>query len=188
MNHIRFALRQLRKSPGFNIFVIFTALSSTLAANTSPPDPPAKTFWDYNLEARAARLSGDLQTWLAAGGEALKLAPGNPEVMISVSRANAALGRNDEALSLLNEAVRRGAGFEPDRFPEYERIKQEERFLQIVKQAKTNMAPVPRAETFALLPSGSEGIAYDPVSRRLFGGTEGEIFQVDAAGKVSPFV
>ena len=149
---------------------------------------PAKTFWEYNLELRAARLKGDHQTWATAGAEVLKLAPDSPEVMISVSRANAALGRTDEALKLLSEAVRRGAGFEPDRFPEYERIKQEARFQEIVKQAKTNMAPLPKAETFALLPSSAEGIAYDPMSRRLFAGPEGEIVQIDAEGKVSPFV
>jgi hypothetical protein len=50
------------------------------------------------------------------------------------------------------------------------------------------MAPVPRAETFTLLPSSAEGIAYDPVSRRLFAGPEGRIVQIDEAGKVSPFV
>jgi len=38
------------------------------------------------------------------------------------------------------------------------------------------------------LPSSSEGIAYDPVSRRLFAGTDGEILQIDADGRVSPFV
>jgi hypothetical protein len=148
---------------------------------------PEKTFWDYNIEIRTARLKGDHETWAAAGAEVLKLAPDSPEVMISVSRANAALGRHDEALRLLEEAVRRGAGFEPDRFPEYERMKQEEPFLRIAKQAKANMAPVPRAETFALLPSSAEGVAYDPVSRRLFAGPEGEIVQIDEAGKVSPF-
>ena len=142
---------------------------------------------DYMLEARAARLKGDLQTWLAAGGEALKLAPDNPEALISVSRVNAALGRNDEALRMLNEAVQRGAGLEPERFPEFERMKEEERFLEIAKRAKTNAAPLPRAETFTLLPKQSEGIAYDPVSRRLFAGIEGEILQIDAEGKVSPF-
>lgn len=177
----------LQKSTGF-IAAVFTALGSTLAAQTSPPPPAAKTFWDYNLELRAARLKGDHQTWAAAGAEILKLAPDSPEVLISVSRANAGLGRTDEALKLLDEAVRRGAGFEPDRFPEYERIKEEERFQKIVKQAKANMAPLPKAETFTLLPSTAEGIAYDPVSRRLFAGPEGAIVQIDAAGKVSPFV
>lgn len=177
----------LQKLPGF-IAAVFMALGLALAAQTSPPPPAAKTFWDYNLEIRAARLKGDHQTWAAAGAEVLKLAPDSPEVLISVSRANAGLGRTDEALKLLNEAVRRGAGFEPDRFPEYERIKQEERFQQIVKRAKTNMAPLPKAETFTLLPSTAEGIAYDPVSRRLFAGPEGQIVQIDGAGKVSPFV
>ncbi len=187
MSDPRSALRQLRGRRGFTA-AMFLALGSTLAAQTSPAPPAAKTFWEYNLEIRAARLKGDHQTWATAGAEVLKLAPDSPEVLISISRANAALGRKDEALRMLDAAVRRGAGFEPDRFPEYERIKQEERFQQIVKQAKTNMAPVPRAETFTLLPSSAEGIAYDPVSKRLFAGPEGEIVQIDAAGKVSPFV
>jgi hypothetical protein len=65
--------------------------------------------------------------------------------------------------------------------------KQEERFVQIAKQAKANLAPVPAAKTFALLPATAEGIAYDPVSRRLFVGPEGQILQIDEAGKVSPF-
>jgi hypothetical protein len=169
-------------------YAIFMVLGSTLAAQTSPQQPAAKTLLDYNHELRTARLKGDLETWRAAGTEALKLTPDNPDFLISVSRANAGLGRNDEAFRLLNEAVQRGAGLEPDRFPEYEGMKQEERFLQIVKRAKANMAPLPRAKTFALLPASSEGIAYDPVSRRLFAGIEGEILQIDAEGKVSRFV
>jgi DNA-binding beta-propeller fold protein YncE len=169
-------------------YAIFILLWPTVAAQASPQQPAARTLLDYNLELRTARLKGDLETWRAAGAEALKLTPDNPDFLISVSRANAGLGRNDEALRLLDEAVQRGAGLEPDRFPEYEGMKQEQRFLQIVKRAKANMAPLPRAKTFALLPTASEGIAYDSVSRRLFAGTEGGILQVDADGKVSTFV
>ena len=148
---------------------------------------PAQNLMDYMLEARAARLKGDLQTWAKAGGEALKLAPDNPDVLISLSRVNAALGRNDEALRLLNEAVQLGVGLEPERFPEFERLKEDERFLDIAKRAKANSVPLARAETFTLLPARGEGIAYDPVSRRLFVGPEGEILQIDAEGKVSSF-
>ena len=167
---------------------IFIGFWSTLAAETAPPPTAGKTLADYNRELRSARLKGDLEAWAAAGGEALKLTPDSPEFLISTSRANAALGRNDEALRLLNEAVQRGAGLEAERFPEYDRLKEDERFLRIAKQAKANMAPLPRAETFALLPSSAEGIAYDPVSRRLFAGPEGQIVQIDEGGKVSPFV
>ncbi|HEV3409442.1 MAG TPA: hypothetical protein VG095_04055 [Chthoniobacterales bacterium] len=174
------------------LLAIISAAFVPLAWAQSPDETAAKnaakTLLDYNHELRTARLKGDLETWAAAGGEALKLTPDNPDFLISVSRANAGLGRKDEALRLLNEAVQRGAGLEPERFPEYQAVKEEERFLQIAKRAKANMAPLPRAETFALLPASSEGIAYDPVSRRLFTGPEGEIVQIDEAGKVSSFV
>ena len=158
-----------------------TALVAAAHVHAAGDQPTPKKLMDHMLEARAARLKGDLQTWAAAGGEALKLAPDNPDVLVSLSRVNAALGRNDEALRLLNEAVQRGTGLEPERFPEFERLKEEERFLEIAKRAKANTAPVPKAETFTLLPASAEGIAYDPVSRRLFVGPEGEILQIRRA-------
>jgi hypothetical protein len=58
--------------------LIFTALVPLALAQAPDPAPAAKaekTFWDYNLEIRAARAKGDFETWAAAGAEVLKLAP-----------------------------------------------------------------------------------------------------------------
>jgi len=49
-----------------------TALVAAAHAQSADDQPAAKTLADYNLEARTARLKGDLETWLAAGSEGLK--------------------------------------------------------------------------------------------------------------------
>jgi hypothetical protein len=171
------------------LVAILTGIAAIAAAQlqAAADQPPSGKLMDVMLEARSARLKGDLQTWERAGAEAVKLAPDFADLLISLSRAKAALGQNDEALRLLNQAVERGAGLEPERFPEFERMKEEERFLEIAKRAKANATPVTsRGDVYAPARS-AEGIAYDPVSRRLFVGPEGEILQIDAEGKVSPF-
>jgi tetratricopeptide (TPR) repeat protein len=143
------------------LVAILTGTAAIAAAQlqAAADQPPSGKLMDVMLEARAARLKGDLQTWERAGAEAVKLAPDFADLLISLSRAKAALGQNDEALRLLNQAVERGAGLEPERFPEFERMKEEERFSRSQSERKPMPRPLPRAETFTLLPGSAEGIA-----------------------------
>src|SRR5262249_53238776 len=80
---------------------------------------PHRTLLEWVRETRAARLKGDHRAWADAGHHALALAPDHPDLLVSVARASAALGQEHEALLLLRQAVRRGAGIDIARVPEF---------------------------------------------------------------------
>ena len=63
------------------------------------------------------------------------------------------------------------------------------RFGALVAGAKQSLSPVGKTERFARLPEGeSEGVAYDPVSKRFFAGTgKGELLAIGQDGAVSTF-
>ena len=140
-------------------------------------------------QTRNARVEGDIASWLAAGQQALALTPDHPDMLISVARASAAAGERQQALADLQQAVRRGAGLEPDRFPEFKSLETDPVFQTIASAAKRNEAAVANATEFARLPGReAEGIAYDPVSKQLFAGSEGELLAIDRYGKVTTFI
>jgi hypothetical protein len=133
---------------------------------------------------------GDHRGWLEAGVQSL--APDHPDLLISVARARAALGQVKESLDSLRQAVDRGSGIDVARVPEFQKLPPSPELEALIARSRKNLAPVARAPLFAVIPdatANSEGIAYDPVSRRLFVGTvHGEILQVDERGSITPFV
>jgi sugar lactone lactonase YvrE len=171
-----------------------TAASLLVASLTvlAQPAQPHKTLLDWVRETRAARLKGDHRAWLEAGLHSLALAPDHPDLLISVARARAALGQDKESLDALRQAVNRGAGVDVARVPEFQKLARSPEVEALVVWSQKNLVPIPRAQLFAVLPdatAASEGITYDPISSRLFVGTDhGEILQVDQHGSVTSFV
>ncbi len=147
---------------------------------------------DYARQTRAARLRGDHPVWVEQGLKALALAPDNPDVLISVARAQAALGQSKEALQKLRQAIDRGAGLDIPQVPELQKLPPSEELQVLTERSRANLAPVARAQLFAVIPDSTrrpEGIAYDPVSRHLFAGTVyGELLRIDPSGAVSVLV
>src|SRR5262249_6191249 len=120
------------------------------------------------------------------------LAPDHPDLLISVARARAALGQVKESLELLRQAIDRGAGIDIPRVPEFQKLPPSPELDGLVARGRKNLEPVLRATLFALIPdptAASEGIAFDPISKRLFvGTTHGEILRVDEHGSVTTLV
>lgn len=143
------------------------------------------------LEARAARLAGDKQRWLERGQRALQLAPDHPDLLISVGRALAAHGRFDDGVKRLEDAVRRGGGFDLATLPEFTSAPDSSRLRALRERALQNMVPVAAPEIFLALENESlrtEGITWDPVGRHLyFGSLNGEIWRADLGGKLERF-
>ena len=171
------------------LFVTAIAAASLAAVQPAAAPPPApETIAELSTKAREARLKGDVPTWLAFATRSLALAPDHPDILISVARANAAAGNRARALDHLAQAVRRGVGLDPLRLAEFKPFAGDPRFEAIAADAKRNLVPVARAAAFADIPeTGSEGIAFDPVSRRLFVGPDGALFAIGMDGKVTPF-
>ena len=168
-------------------------LAAALAASPLPaqpaPGPADETLATISASARAARLKGDVPNWLSLATKTLALTPDHPDILVSVARANAAAGQKEASLASLQQAVSRGAGFDPNRFPEFKALAGDPKFETLADGARKNLVPMARATTFADITShDSEGIAYDPVSRRLFiGSQDGGLAAVEMDGKVTPF-
>ena len=146
---------------------------------------------DLSLQAREARLAGDHKLWLERGQRVLDLAPDHPDLLISIARALAANGRFDDAAFRIEDAVRRGGGFDLATFPEFKAAPETARLRALREQALQNMAPVAAPEVFLVLENESlrtEGITWDPVGRQLyFGSLNGEIWRADLNGKLERF-
>lgn len=163
--------------------------SAIAAAQPAENTPPAETLEQLVTDARAARVKGDIPNWVRLGTKVLALTPDHPDILISVARAHAAAGSKDKSLVMLGDAVRRGASLDPARFAEFKSLAGDSRFDALTVRAKQNLKPVAKATAFAKLPEGeSEGIAFDPVSKRFFAGTgDGKLFAINQAGEVSTF-
>ena len=170
---------------------LLALVCSSAIATAEPLDtaPTTETLAHLVEEARAARVKGDVPNWVRLGTKVLTLTPDHPDILISVARAHAAAGNKAESLAILGDAVRRGAGLDPARFAEFKSFAGDDQFTAIAAGAKQNLAPIAKATAFAKLPEGeSEGIAFDPVSKRFFAGTgNGKLLAINQEGKVSTF-
>lgn len=170
-------------------FLALLSGASIATAQPAPAPPGSETLEQLVVDARAARVKGDVPNWVRLGTKVLALTPEHPDILISVSRAHAAAGDKQQSLAMLADAVRRGAAFDPVRFAEFKSFAGDAQFAALAAGAKQNLAPVAKATRLAKLPEGeSEGIAYDPVSKHLFAGTgNGELLSISEDGKVSTF-
>jgi sugar lactone lactonase YvrE len=161
------------------------------AAMLPAPDTRGQGLIDLSMQAREARLAGNHKLWLERGQRVLDLAPDHPDLLISIARALAANGRFDDAALRLEDAVRRGGGFDLATFPEFKPAPETARLRALRERALGNMAPVAAPEVFLVLENESlrtEGITWDPVGRQLyFGSLNGEIWRADLNGKLERF-
>lgn len=160
------------------------------AAMLAAPDAQGQALIDLSMQAREARLAGDNKLWLERGQRVLDLAPEHPDLLISIARALAANGRFDDGATRLEDAVRRGAGFDLATFPEFKAAPQSARLSALREQALKNLVPVAAPEVFVVLHEAlsTEGITWDPVGRYLyFGSLNGEIWRADLGGKLERF-
>jgi sugar lactone lactonase YvrE len=175
------------------VWVCFAAalLPAPDARGQAPAPGTTPGLLDLSMQAREARLAGNHKLWLERGQRVLDLAPDHPDLLLSIARALAANGRFDDAALRLEDAVRRGGGFDLATFPEFKAAPQTPRFSALRDQALRNMAPVAAPEVFLVLENESlrtEGITWDPVGRQLyFGSLNGEIWRADLNGKLERF-
>jgi sugar lactone lactonase YvrE len=163
-----------------------TLLASLLAFTTigaTPAEaPPPVGILDLALKTREARLAGDSEGWLRHGRATLNRAPEHPDLLISVARALAANGRIDESLVHLEQAIDRGAGFDPMTLPEFKDISGNTRLAALAERARRNQASVSPAEVYLIVEETGvepEGIAWDADTERLFiGSLNGAIWQI----------
>ena len=152
--------------------ILATLASAWLGAALAEAPAAGPTLIQQSLRAREARLAGDAKGWLEHGQATLARAPDHPDLLLSVSRAMALNGRANEALDLLEDAIRRGARVDAASFPEYSSLAGNERFTALAAKGRRNMQPVCPPETFLALEDTTidpEGITFDADSGRLLG-------------------
>jgi sugar lactone lactonase YvrE len=157
-------------------------------AEAAPPAEP--TLLQLSTKAREARLAGDAKGWLEHGQATLARAPDHPDLLLSVSRALALNGRADEALGLLEEAVRRGARVDAAALPEYAGLASDARFAGLAARGLENSRPVAPPEEFLVIEDTSidtEGITFDEDTGRLLMGGRRNIWQVDLRANLERF-
>ncbi len=175
------------------VWICFTValLAATHAGGQSPTPGVTPQLIDLSLQAREARLAGDHKLWLERGQRVLDLAPEHPDLLISVARALAGNGRFEDASRRLEDAVRRGAGFDLATFPEFKAAAQTARLRAVREQALENLGAVAAPEVFLVLENEAlrtEGITWDPVGGHLyFGSLNGEIWRTDLNRKLERF-
>jgi sugar lactone lactonase YvrE len=145
-------------------------------------EPPLARIVDLAMKTREARLAGDNAGWLEHGRETLLRAPEHPDLQISVARALAANGRMKESLEHLEQAINRGAGFDPMTFPEFKDVSGNRELAALADKARRNLAPVSPAQVALIVENTDiqpEGITWDADTERLFiGSLNGEIWQI----------
>lgn len=176
------------KYPALLALLCCAGLAAAQPSTQAQPAAP-QTLGELSARAREARLKGDVPTWREFALRTLALTPDHPDVLISAARAHAAAEDKAQALKYLAEAVRRGAGLDPSRFPQFTALAEDPAFKTIAAAARRNLEPIAKAVTFVELAGReSEGIAYDPVSRRFFiGHDKGGIFAIGMDGKIASF-
>lgn len=142
-------------------------------------------------KTREARLAGDNAAWLKHGQATLSLAPDHPDLLLSTARALAANGRADDALDLLEQAIRRRARVDASALPEFKDLGGNAHFIALAAKGRENALPVSPPEVFLVIEDTDfqpEGITYDADSARIFvGSLNGEIRQVDTKGELTRF-
>jgi sugar lactone lactonase YvrE len=160
---------------------LLVSLIAFAASSAVPAEAPPGIF-DLAMKTREARLAGDNEAWLRHGRATLERAPEHPDLLISVARALAANGRLDESLAQLEQAIDRGAGFDPMTFPEFKDVSGNARLAALAGRARTNLVPVSPAEVYLTVEDPQiqpEGIAWDAGKQRLFiGSLDGAIWQI----------
>ena len=167
---------------------ILLAASCGTAFGAPPPEP---SFLELATRTREARLAGDAEAWLEHGQATLARAPEHPDLLISTARALAANDRDEEALDLLEEAIRRGARVDAATIPEFESLRADARFAALAAKGRENRRPVSPPGVFLVVEDASiepEGITYDPDTARLFiGSLKGEIWQISMGKNLDRF-
>jgi sugar lactone lactonase YvrE len=171
------------------LLAIATLGAPLVAAAEVRPGPPG--ILDIALQTREARLAGDNPRWLALAREVQARAPEHVDLLISLARAHAANGRVEDSLPWLEQAVRRGAGFDLFAFPEFKDRSDHAGLKALAARAAANQAPVSPAEVFLTIDNADirpEGITFDADSARLFiGSLNGEIWAVGLDRKLARF-
>lgn len=166
---------------------LLLAWTGTAVAETPVAEP---TLLELSLRTREARMAGDAKGWLEHGQATLARAPDHPDLLLSASRALALNGRTDEALDLLEQAVRRGARVDAAALAEYESLRSNPRFLALAAKGLENRLPVAPPEEFLVISDTAiepEGITWDEDTARFLIGGPGSVWQVDLRKGLGPF-
>ena len=164
------------------------ALLVLLAADAAAATP----LTDLMARTREARLAGDKPAWLRLVKEVVARTPDHPDLLLSLARAAAANDDRPLALATLARGIELGASYGLETATEFVALKGDPEFERLAQRDRENGKPVARARVFAVIPEkdfGPEGITHDAAgSRFLMGSIKGAVWQVDSAGKASPFV
>lgn len=155
-------------------------------------DRSAQKYYRYIEEAMEARQKEDYVSSLNAYMGALAVMPANPKLSYEAARLNALLGRDEEAIRLLDRALSLGYGTAADSDPDFRSLKGLPEFQSIRKKIEWAARPVSKSTPAFTLSEKDlipEGITYDPVGGAFYLGStfKCKIIKVTRSGRTQDF-
>jgi len=155
-------------------------------------DRSAQEYYRCLEEAAAARGRRDHLGSLEAYLKALAVMPSNPRLMYEAARLNALLGRNADAIRLLDKALTLGYGTMAENDPDLHSLQGLREFQALREKIDAAGRPVHTSTPAFALPEKDlipEGITYDPVEEVFYLGStyKCKIIKVDKFGLTEDF-
>jgi sugar lactone lactonase YvrE len=152
------------------------ALALALAAPARAAGPPAAPpgFVELFKAATDAHQAKDYARMEQRLRDALKLRPGHPTALYKLAAAQALRRETGDAIDTLNELVRMGLSFEPERDEDFAGMRGGERFKLIVTDFRDNRRQVGEARVSFKVPDDDfipEGLAFDEDKKHFFLGS-----------------
>jgi hypothetical protein len=146
----------------------------------------------YIEKALAARKAKDYAAFRENMATADRIAPGHPDFLYYLARAEALSGEPSRAVEHLLHVAAMGMIYPAGEEPDFEPVKSMPKFQEALKRFEENRAPVHRSSPAFGVPEKSfiaEGLAYDPVGDLFYVGSVHlrKIVSVSRSGAVREF-
>lgn len=138
------------------------------------------------------RSEGDTRRYTYALERLVALRPYSPSFQYRLAKAYALQDRKTETYDLLIKMQKQGLAINPDKDPDFDKVRSTPAFGHIVEGLVVNSTPWGEGKVAFTIDSKAElieSIAYDAKGKRFFVGSvrTGEVLSVDRNGKTSPF-
>ncbi len=172
------------------LLILFAILF--IASSISAQSDTTHSLAHYYNQGTQAYQSGDFKTFRNSYFEANKIRPTNPVIIYNLACGYALTGESDAALDLLEKLAEKGIDFGVEQDSDFDSIKNSERFNLIVNKLNRIRKTINNSEIAFTVKEKDlipEGIAYDPISKRIFLSSiyKRKIISIDENGNFNNF-
>jgi sugar lactone lactonase YvrE len=175
----------------FLIVLIFFFLQLSFADDSENVTGKRERIMDLYGQALKLKEKHDYNGYLEHIQKALLIISGR-NLKYHLARAYSLTGQTKKALQTLKPLIQLGIFLDVDREKDFNPIKKEKEFIQILAKVKKQKQPIVKSKTAYVIPEKDlipEGIAYDPVEKTFYLGSleKFKVIKIDKDGKISDF-